>query len=73
MEYKENLEDFSGEMLDRLESMHYALDCLRSEINLLPELTSREQKFFSSLNKCLNMAELISFDNIARCKKAVEE
>ena len=73
MEYKENLEDFSGEMLDRLESMHYALDCLRSEINLLPELTAREQKFFSSLNKCLNMAELISFDNIARCKKAVEE
>ena len=73
MEYKENLEDFGGEMLERLESMHYALDCLRSEINLLPELTGREHKFFASLNKCINMAELISYDNIARCKKTVEE
>ena len=73
MEYKANLEDFSGEMLERLESMQYALDCLRSEINLLPELTGCDKVFFASLNKCLNMVELISYDNIAKCKKAVEE
>ena len=73
MEYKENLEDFGGEMLERLESMQYALDCLRSEINLLPTLTGSDKEVFNSINKCINMAELISYDNIAKCKKAVEE
>ena len=66
MEYKTNLEDFSGEMLERLESMHYALDCLRSEINLLPDLTGCNKVVFNSINKCINMAELISYDNIEK-------
>ena len=69
MEYKANLEDFSGEMLERLESMHYAIDCLRSEINLLPTLTGSDKEVFNSITKCMNMVELISYDNIAKCKK----
>ena len=73
MEYKENLEDFGGEMLERLESMQYALDCLRSEINLLPDLTGSDKEVFNSITKCMNMVELISYDNIAKCKKVVEE
>ena len=73
MEYKANLEDFSGEMLERLESMHYALDCLRSEINLLPNLTGSDKEVFNSITKCMNMVELISYDNISKCKKVVEE
>lgn len=67
--YVENVTDVVSEMLERSQSIHYMIDSLRKEINLLPELTGSDEICFQSITRCINVIEQLSFDNLHELDK----
>jgi len=62
--YVPDVFDIIPEMQERADSIHYMIDSLRQELNLLPQITGREEIFFRSIKKCLGVLEQLSFDNL---------
>lgn len=56
--------DIIPEMQERADSIHYMIDSLRKELNLLPQITGKGEICFCSIKKCLSVLEQLSFDNL---------